>query len=113
VNSTSFEPGQGIAVTVDERNTLAEVNNIPAADDWPLQGLSLGPCGTLNYPNGVAIFEGYYTSANISTAIPLKLYDPDALYHCPGILAVITAYEFQPSSDIASIYGSCDLKPLQ
>ena len=45
---------------------------MPAAKKWPLQGLSLGPCGTLNYPFGVAIFAGYYTSANISTATPLS-----------------------------------------
>lgn len=111
LNSTSLQFDQEIEVTVDELNTLSKINNVLAAKKWPLQGLSLGPCGTLNYPVGVAIFEGYYTSANISTAIPLKLYDPNALYHCPAILSAITAYEFQPSSDVASIYGSCDPNP--
>jgi hypothetical protein len=60
---------------------------------------------------GVAIFKGYYTSLNITGATPLKLYDPGAIYHCPAILASITAYEFQPSSNVASIYGSCDPNP--
>jgi len=111
VNLTDLQPGQGVTITVDEQNTLAEVNNVPAADDWPLEGLSLGPCGRVNYPVGIAVFKGYYTSSNITGATPLKLYNPDAVYHCPMILASITAYEFQPSSDVASIFGSCDPNP--
>jgi hypothetical protein len=111
INSTSFVPGQGIAVTIDERNTLAETNNVSAAKDWPLEGLSVGPCGTINYPFGVAVFKGYYTADNISGAVPLKLYDPDAVYHCPLILSEITSYDFQPSSNTADIYGSCEPNP--
>lgn len=41
----------------------------------------------------------------------MSLYDPDAIYHCPGMLAYIMAYEFEPTSDNASIYGSCDPNP--
>jgi hypothetical protein len=111
INSTSLQPGQEITVIIDEQNTLSKINNVPAAKKWPLKGLILGPCGTLNYPVGVAIFEGYYISANISTATPLNLYNPNALYHCPDMLTAITAYEFQPLSDVASIYGSCDPNP--
>jgi hypothetical protein len=43
VNSTSLQSGQGITVIVDEQNTLAKVNNVPAADNWSIEGLSLGP----------------------------------------------------------------------
>lgn len=43
LNSTSLHTSQEITVTVDEQNTLADVNNVPAADDWLLNGLSLGP----------------------------------------------------------------------
>lgn len=39
------------------------------------------------------------------------LYDPGAVYHCPMILSRITAYEFQPASDIAAVYGSCEPNP--
>lgn len=110
LNATTFQPGQEILVVIDEQNTLATVNNVSTSNSWPLKGLSLGPCGTLNYPIGVAIFQGYYTSSNVSSATPLQLYKPGT-YHCPMILSEINAYAFQPSSDIASAYGSCDPNP--
>ncbi len=110
LNSTTFQPGQEISVVIDEQNTLAAVNNVSASNGWPLRGLSVGPCGTLNYPMGVAIFQGYYTSSNVSSATSLQLYQP-GIYHCPMILGGINAYVFQPSSDIASVFGSCDPNP--
>ncbi len=110
LNSTTFQPGQEISVIIDEQNTLATVNNVSTSNRWPLRGLSLGPCGALNYPFGVAIFQGYYTPSNVSSATPLQLYKPD-IYFCPVILAEINSYAFQPSSDIANVFGSCDPNP--
>ena len=103
LNSTTFQPGQEIAVVIDEQNTLAKENNVSASDSWPLQGLSLGPCGTLNYPFGVAIFQGYYTASNVSSAKPLQLYNPAGIYSCPVIL-VVGYYSFAPLSDTASVF---------
>ena len=110
LNSTTFQLGQEISVIIDEQNTLATVNNVSTSNGWPLRGLSVGPCGTLNYPIGVAIFQGYYTPSNVSSATLLQLYKP-GIYHCPMILADINSYAFQPSSDIASVFGSCDPNP--
>jgi hypothetical protein len=110
LNSTTFQPGQEISVVIDEQNTLATVNNVFASNSWPLRGLSVGPCGTLNYPFGVAIFQGYYTSSNVSSAKQLQLYKP-GIYFCPTMLAEINAYAFQPSSDNASVFGSCNPNP--
>ncbi len=110
LNSTTLQPGQEIVVTIDEQNTLTAVNYVPASDNWPLKGLTLGPCGTLNYPIGVAIFQGYYTCSNILSGTPLQLYKP-VVYSCPSILSRIDAYAFQPSSDNASVFGSCDPNP--
>ena len=78
--------------------------------EWPLSGLSLGPCGPLNFPVGVAIIQGYYTSSDVSAGRPLGLYQPGE-YSCPAILSEIDAYVFQPSSDRASIVGSCTTEP--
>ena len=80
-------------------------------DNWPVVGLIMGPCGTLNYPMGVALYAGYLTESDISSATPLRLYDPKALYHCPMILSSISSYLFQPNSDNADVYGSCDPNP--
>lgn len=111
LNSTTFQPGQEVSVVIDEQNTLATVNNVSTSNSWPLRGLSLGPCGTTNYPFGVAIFQGYYTSSNVSSATPLQLYNPSGIYFCPAILSGINAYAFQPLSDSASVIGSCEPNP--
>ncbi len=110
LNSTVVHPGQGVSVTVDEMNTLSEANNVSASSNWPLKGLSIGPCGPLNLPIGIAVFQGYYAAANISTAQPLQLYKPGT-YMCPMILSGIGAYVFQPTSDTAAVMGSCAPNP--
>jgi len=103
VYAKTFQPGQEISVVIDEQNTLQTANNVTASNSWPLEGLTLGSCGTLNYPFGVAIFQGNYTASNVSSASPLQLYNPSVAYHCPMILGDINAYVFQPSSDMANI----------
>src|SRR2546422_3678057 len=110
LNSTRIRPGQGISITVQEKNTLSTVNNVSTSAHWPLSGLSVGPCGPLNYPVGVAIFQGYYTSTSVSSRRPLGLYLPGE-YSCPAGLSGISAYVFQPSSDRAGIVGSCTPEP--
>jgi hypothetical protein len=111
LNTTTLQPGQEVSIVVDEQNTLSVSNKVLSSRNWPLNGLILGPCGTLNYPFGVSICQGYYSSANVSVATPLLLYAPGAIYHCPAILSEITAYVFQPSSNVAAILGSCDPNP--
>jgi len=51
--------------------------------------------------------QGDYTTDDISTAIPLILYNPNMIVQCyiPPVLNV-KAYDFKPSSDIATINGS-------
>src|SRR2546428_13084743 len=82
LNSTRIRPGQGISITVQEKNTLSTVNNVSTSAHWPLRGLSVGPCGPLNFPVGVAIIQGYYDSSSVSAGRPLGLYQPGA-YYCP------------------------------
>jgi hypothetical protein len=108
LNSTTYHPGEQISVTIDEKNILAVENNIHAADEWPVQGLNLGPCGMLNYPFGISILKGYYDIKSVAAITPLQLFDPNAVYHCPMILAGIISYDFQPGSDVAAIYTSYD-----
>ena len=100
LNSTIFQPGQEISVVIDEWNTLATANKVSASNSWPLRGLSVGPCGTLNYPFGVAIFQGNYTSSNVPSATPLQLWLP---VPCP-IDFPVGYYSFDPLSDTASVF---------
>ena len=102
MNTTSLQSGESIDIIISETNTLNTTNTVNAANEWQFSPLSLSPCGTLNYPMGLAIFQGYYTPSNVSTAETLELYKP-GMYSCPMILAGITSYTFQPLSTVASV----------
>jgi len=111
VNSTSLKPGDTIAITISENNLRPIPNEVRAASDWKLQGLSLGPCGTVNRPIGFAIFKGNYTKENLSARHPLQLYQPGT-YFCPMILSGINSYVFEPLSNLADVVvGSCTTNP--
>lgn len=105
-SSIGHSTGKGIATTVVETNRLTTPNNVSAAADWPMGNLAVGPCGHLNYPVGISVVQGNYDAGNVSSAKALQIYQPVAIA-CPMVLAGITSFEFQPSSDNATILGSC------
>ncbi len=89
-----------VQIAADEYNTLATANNVSAAAQWGLNGLSLGSCGTDAYPFGVALYRGSYTAGNVSAATPLQIYP---IIACPMLIRLVTGYLFQPTSDLAVI----------
>ena len=106
VNASSTGGSHGnatVSIRVDEYNTLATANNVSKATQWGLGGLSLGACGTQIYPFGVALYSGMYTAANVSKAQPLQIYP---IVACPMLIRLITAYLFQPTSDLAVVLPS-------
>jgi len=111
LNASSISTGESVSLSVAEWNSLDEQNVISSSNDWPVQGLGVGPCGALNYPFGFAILYGYYnSSAGLSSAQKAQIYEPGT-YSCPLILSGITAYSFYPLSDNADVMGSCDSGP--
>jgi hypothetical protein len=71
-----------------------------------MSGLSVGSCGTESYPFGVSVFQGSYTVANLSSATPLELNDPNTqVIGCMPPVSNVTAYDFKSSSDIATLDG--------
>ena len=103
ISSVDYQPGSIIAVTIDETNTLAKENNVPAADLWADQDLTLFPDGTGVFPFGLVVLQGNYDKTDFSSAIPLQsLYDPNAMYIFP-MPEYVTSYDFDPSSDFAII----------
>ena len=90
LDSKTYQSGQQVGIDIDEKNTLSKTNTITSSTKWPISGLGVGPCGVLNYPFGIAIFKGSYTAANISSGVPLQIYEP-GIYHCPMILADISS----------------------
>jgi hypothetical protein len=107
LDSKTYQQGQQVNIVVNEKNTLKTTNIIASSTKWPISGLRVGPCGTLNYPFGFAIFQGNYTAANVSTATPLQIYQP-ATYTCPMIMGDISSYVFQPLSDTASVFQTSE-----
>lgn len=106
VNASSSGGANGnatIQIRVDEYNTLASANNVSAATRWALNGLSLSSCGKEAYPFGVALYRGLYAAGNVSAATPLQIYPITA---CPMYIRLVTAYLFQPASDLAVILPS-------
>jgi hypothetical protein len=106
LNVTDVSSGQGVAATVDEANPGTAPINVSASADWPIQGLAVGQCGSLNYPVGLAVLRGNYDVANVSSAKALQIYRP-GISACPMILAGIGSFEFHASSDNATIFGGC------
>jgi hypothetical protein len=103
LDSKTYQSGQQVGIDIDEKNTLAKTNTIPSSAKWQISGLGVDPCGSLNYPFGIAIFQGNYSAANISSTTPLQIYEP-GIYHCPMILTDISSYVFQPLSDSAAVF---------
>jgi len=119
VNATSIPSQDAITVNATVFNTLPTANNLTAADDWAVQGLSSGPCdpgnGTnkLYSPIGFGFFRGTYGLGNISSAgSPPFVW---AEISCPGDfvsvgsqlddLHNITSYSLQPGSDNGTYAG--------
>jgi hypothetical protein len=103
LNSTTYHPGEQVTVTINEMNILPIRNKIHAADGWPVEGLTLSPCGTFNYPFGISILQGYYDAKDVGDITPLQVFDANVLYTCPAPLAAVS-YDFQPWSDVAGVY---------
>jgi len=93
-----------INLKVDEFNTLPGlVDDVQVANLYALNGLSLGSCGNGAYPFGVALYIGKYTATNVSAATPLRIYPT---VPCPLAIRDISAYLFQPDSDLAQVLPS-------
>ena len=111
LDSTVYRAGQEIRIAIDEKNMLSITNNVPTADKWPLEALSVNPCGTSVFPFGIAIFLGKYSSAEVSKAMPLLIFDPAEPWPCPFQAFKIMSYNFKPSSNIATLFNVSDPNP--
>ena len=109
-DQTAYAPGQEVEAVTDEKNTLAKTNNVPAANHWPVTGLAqmyFGPCVSPDIPYGIGVYQGDYTAKNYSSATPLNLYNPKAIFLCePQQTSISKSFSFEPSSDIADIIST-------
>jgi len=110
MNSSTLSTGEPVEIEIREQDTLPVTNTVASGHDWPITGLSLSPCGTLNRPMGFAIFKGYHLQNDLPSTDRVELYNP-GVYFCPLILSTINSYVFAPGSDLASINGGCSVNP--
>jgi hypothetical protein len=106
LNVTNISSGHAIAATAEELNTGTAALNISSSSRWPIDDLAVGPCGTVNYPVGLAVLRGNYGLSNFTSATPLQIYKPGT-YGCPAILSGIKGFVFEAGSANATVLGSC------
>ncbi|MGD0395865.1 MAG: hypothetical protein ABSB26_03020 [Nitrososphaerales archaeon] len=103
IDTSTIRAGDNISLTTSEFNPLPTENNVPVAGNWSLQSLVMGMCGPIDLVSALApvayvVLTGYYAASNISAASGVQ---SDA--GCISSGPVIRSYDFQPSSDFASI----------
>jgi hypothetical protein len=96
ISPTDSPSGTNISVAAQVYNTLPTQVVVNATSiDNPADG----PCQQ-GLASGVEAYQGTYTSANISSAEQLTLYNPSLPYLCPA--AFTFTYTFSPNSDNAT-----------
>ena len=95
----TLKPGDLASITISEYNPATTIANVSRASHWSSDALALGPCGTSGFPVGIAVLQGHYTSSNLTSGTPLRIFKPTA--PCPAAVAAPPWYAFQPQSDLA------------
>jgi len=104
-NATVLKPAEVIAVAVSEvNNGSSSTIELSNADAWAVRGLSLGGCPPAKpLPFGIAIFRGYFTQANVSSASPIPIF---FTIPCPityGTTTTAASYSFPQGATMSSI----------
>jgi hypothetical protein len=95
LDSTTYKPGQDVIITIDEYNTLTIENNVPLSKEWAFDFLTLGGCGTNGRVFGIAVFQGSYTSDDISKGTPLPFWNYSFTTPCPTITTPPNGYSIK------------------
>lgn len=97
IDPTIVDQGSNLTVTAEVSNTLSTDVNVNATS---MTNPAYGPCQQ-DFTTGIYAYEGSYTSANISSAKGLLLYNPSLIYTCPEVFTF--HYSFSPESDVATV----------
>jgi len=100
ISSANIALGNSVKINVTESNTNAKPLNESAGRSWALQGLRMDTCYSSVYPFGVAVYQGHYSTQDVSSAVPMHLFP---FVPCPLFLRYISGYYFSGSSDMAIV----------
>jgi hypothetical protein len=86
LNTTQLMGGHALNITASVRNLLPTITNITADSVWALPSLryswtSVGCSWYASYQ----VFQGYYLETNISSEVPLQIWDPNFNLPCPAL----------------------------
>jgi hypothetical protein len=109
LNGSKIASGAALEVTASDYNPSPAALNVSKGSGWAVDGLATGGCPSLDLPVGIAVFQGTYTSANVSQATPLRIFPMVA---CPTLVRYITGYLFQPMSDNATVLPGSGETPM-
>ena len=101
INASSIAQGHSVEVHMSETNSLSNMNNVTAAQNWGTT-FSLGRCSA-NYPFGIALFKGHYTLQNFTQGERVSLQSPVQNYLCVRPPFSTGYYHFLPKSDTAVV----------
>ena len=104
LDGMTYQPGQEVSISVDEKNTLSTINNVTATDNLPSEFMSGFTNDPSPLPFGLAVLQGNYTVSNYSAMTPLIIYDPSKVYIGTRVVGP-TSYSFQPLNDTAVLSG--------
>jgi hypothetical protein len=107
LDSTTYKPGQNVYITIEEHNTLNTNTTVPAANNWALNYLAMGGCGTNGGFVGIALFQGYYTANDKSFGEPLLFWNYNITTPCPTTTTPPNGIDFTP---LDQKYADLDLK---
>ena len=104
VNATSIYQNQVLEVTMSDTNYLPFPNGPSVNFLFPNSlNLSSGFCG-LEYPFGLAAFQGHYTLANLSASSEVDIFPP-GVFFCPLSLGPLRLGPFQSVTRTADLSG--------
>ena len=109
VNSTSVAQGETVFIVGWVNSTSANVQNVSAANSWGFPEHQLwGRLCTSNWPIGVGVMKGHYTSDNYTEGTLIQLPRPMTLVACPVQQAAPTYFLFEAHSSraLVSISGA-------
>ena len=109
VDTTSVMSNGSLTLYVSEFNPTAYSINLSSSDDWYVPSLpSIWVCYDGSPPYGIAVFRGYYTLQNVSSAVDVihLVVFPACIYS-----GTATAFSFPPQSTFLPL-GTTGIGPL-
>jgi hypothetical protein len=107
LDPANYKSGQDVYIDIEEHNTLNTDTIVPASNNWALDNLAMGGCGTNGGFVGIELFQGYYAANDKTFGEPLLFWNYNITSPCPTTTALPNGFDFSP---LDQKYADLDLK---